>query len=459
MKWWLLLLLIVAAGVWGAVWWSRGHKAASAHTGGAAAPSTPEDGTGPVRVEVVHPRQGGLTRTSTQTGTVHPFEWAELFAKVSGFLSWQEVDIGSRVKKGDTLAVIDDPEVYKERDRAAAAVTQAKAAVVQAQARVETAQADVKAAESLVAKAQSDVARYISNRKYREKMLARYQDLFRQKAVPQQVVDEYEEHYEAALAEERSAEAAVVAAKAQSTAAQAKVDQARADLEEARSNVEVDEAALAKDKVLVDYTRITSPYDGVVTLRTFHVGDFIRSAAEGKERPMLNVARTDKVRVVTYVPDRDVPFVDVGDRAVVTFDALPTMKFEGKVSRYSFSEDPENRTMRTEIDLENPKGLLHQGMYGIATIYLEPDTSRLTIPSSSLVGKIEEGKSSVFVARDGRAHEVPVTIGSDDGIRVEILDGLGPDDEVITSRGTVAEGTPVEVTRLPSAATPGGTAR
>jgi RND family efflux transporter MFP subunit len=439
-------------------WWNREHKAKAAHAVTPAAEAPSEGGAGAVRVEVIRPQQGGLTRTSSQTGTVHPFEWAELFAKVSGFLKWQEVDIGSPVKKGDPLAVIDDPEVYKERDRAAAAVTQAKAAVVQAQARVETAQADVKAAESLVAKAQADVARYISNRKYREKMLARYQDLFRQKAVPQQVVDEYEEHYEAALAEERSAEAAVVAANAQATAAKAKVDQAEADLEEARSNVEVAQATQAKDQVLVDYTKITSPYDGVVTQRTFHVGDFIRSAAEGNERPMLSVARTDKVRVVTYVPDRDVPFVDIGDKAVVTLDALPNRKFEGAVSRFSYSEDPENRTMRTEIDLENPKGLLRQGMYGIATIYLEPDSARLTIPSACLVGKIEAGKSSVFVARSGRAHEVPVKVGSDDGIRIEILDGLKPDDEVIASRGTVSEGTPVEVTRHDASATSAGAA-
>src|SRR4051794_15514851 len=100
MRWWLLLLLIAAAGAGGAAWWGRGHHATAAHPKEASTATPSEAGTGVVRVEAVHPQKGGLTRTSSQTGSVHPFEWAELYAKVSGYLNWQEVDIGSAVKKG-----------------------------------------------------------------------------------------------------------------------------------------------------------------------------------------------------------------------------------------------------------------------------------------------------------------------------------------------------------------------
>ncbi len=74
------------------------------------------------------------------------------------------------------------------------------------------------------------------------------------------------------------------------------------------------------------------------------------------------------MRVVTYVPDRDVPLTDLGDNAMITLDALPGRQFAGKVARFSHSEEPESRTMRTEIDLENPDDLLREGMYGIARI-------------------------------------------------------------------------------------------
>src|SRR6185312_8957181 len=121
-------------------------------------------------------------------------------------------------------------------------------------------------------------------------------------------------------------------------AAKAKIEQAKADLEEAKATVDVDKASLDKAKVLVDYTKITSPYDGVITDRKFFRGAFIRSAADGNPIPLLTVARTDVVRVVTMVPDRDVPYVDVGDPAEVTLDALGSRVLKGKVSRYADTE-------------------------------------------------------------------------------------------------------------------------
>lgn len=403
-------------------------------------------------MEVVHPEPGGLPRSSTQIGSVHPFQQARLFAKVSGYLKWQEVDIGSQVTKGQVLARIDDPEAVKEADRAVAALKQAKTQVVQASARVETALADVKTAEAAVAKATANIGSSVSRRKYRAKELARYRDLRSRQAVPQQVVDEYEDHFESAVAEEQAAEAELDSTKALLASSTAKVHQARADLDEAKANVEVMAELVAKDQVLVDYTTIKSPYDGVITLRNYFVGDFIRSAAEGNDQPLLTVARTDKMRVVTYVPDRDVPLTDLGDNAIVTLDALPGRQFAGKVARFSHSEEPESRTMRTEIDLENPDGFLREGMYGIARIDLGNHRERLTIPTECLAAVSGNDRSSVFVLKAGRAHRVEIQVGADNGIRVEIVAGLRPSDEVIVDNASLAEGTPVIVVRSPQVA-------
>jgi RND family efflux transporter MFP subunit len=434
-KWWSVpVALIVVAGV-GAVLWRYHKPRTNASHAGARTTTASTDrsqSADAVRVAVVHPQRGGLTRTSGQVGTVRPFERVSLYAKVSGYLKWQKVDIGSYVKKQELLDVIDDPEVLKEAERA-------EKALKLAETDVGVAKAQVKAAEVEVSKAKEDVERFRATRRYREKELARYRQLNASHAIPQQVVDEYQEHFEAAVANEHAAEVAV-------RAAEVKVELAKADFERAKANVEVISETLAKDKVLVDYTKIVSPYDGVVTVRNFFVGDFIRSAAEvSSQQPLLTVERTDKMRVVTYVPDRDVPFVDVGDRAIVTLDALRDMKFEAKVSRFSYSEVLESRTMRTEIDLENPRGLLRDGMYGVATIILEENTSNLTIPSACLTSEDENGKASVFVVKDGRAREVQVEVGTDNGIRVEILKGLRPDELMIVPRGAVADGVPVIV--------------
>lgn len=298
----LLALSLIPVGIGGTMLVSRERKASASYSKSRDPHAAETQGDEAVRVEVVHPERGGLTRTSTQIGSVHPFQQARLFAKVSGYLKWQEVDIGSHVKKGEILAKIDDPEAVKEANRAVAALKQAKTQVAQGQARVETAQSDVKAAEAAVAKAKANIGSSVSRRKYREKELVRYRDLRTRQAVPQQIVDEYEDHYETSVAEERAAEAELDSSKALLTSSAAKVDQAKADLDEAKANVEVIAEMLAKDRVMVDYMTIKSPYDGVITQRAFFEGDFIRSAAEGTEKPLLTVARTDKCELSPMFP-------------------------------------------------------------------------------------------------------------------------------------------------------------
>jgi HlyD family secretion protein len=442
---WLLPLGLIAAAIGGGWWWMHEPKShagaaipdsASGHHGSVAGAPT-------VTLEVVRPRQGGIVRTSTQPGSVHWFEAAELYAKISGYLKEQSVDIGTKVKQGDLLAVIDNPELIEDAKRAAAAVLQAEAAVAQADARVRTSEADLKTALAMVKKAEAEIGRYASTRRFHEKQLNRYKGLLGQKALPQQMVDEEEDRYESAIAAERSAEAEVFASKAKVTSSEAMVEQAKADLAEAKANVTVARSNLSRANVFVDYTRIVSPYTGVVTFRGFHRGDFIRSAEAGGETPILTVARTDKVRVVTHVPDRVVTFTDVGDKAKLTPDALPGEVFEGTVTRFAQTEDPHSRTMRTEVDLPNPNGRLREGMYGDLTLLLDESTESMTIPTACLAAKSGQA-ASVFVVRDGHVHAAPVKTGADDGLRIEILSGLQPEDQVVLNPGQVTDGLAAE---------------
>ncbi len=210
------------------------------------------------------------------------------------------------------------------------------------------------------------------------------------------------------------------------------------------------QAKKATADVLVGYTKIKSPYDGVITKRNFFPGAFIRSAAEGGTVPILTVARTDKVRVITQIPDRDVPLTDVNDPAEVTLDAMGTEVFKGTVSRFADAEDPNSRTMHTEIDLDNPKDRIKPGMYGIAKVILDTATKNSTLPAYCLVGESKDGNGELFIIKDGKAKKTKVTVGADDGIRVEILSGITPDDEVIVNTGSVSDGVPVRVTSHPA---------
>jgi RND family efflux transporter MFP subunit len=399
-----------------------------------------------VPVEVTRLSPGGILRISSQIGSVRPLQEADLYAKISGYLATLNVDYGTRVKRGQLLAEIDDPEVLTEAEKAAADVEQATAAVGQAAAFIESAKADREAAASAVEQAQAEVERYVSMTSYHSKKFARYKELVQSNAVPQQIADEEEESFESAKAAELASRKAVLNSKAQLLAAAARVKKAEADLDEAKASLKVFQAKLATANVMVGYTRITSPYDGVITKRNFFPGAFIRSAADGSTLPILTVSRTDQVRVVTQIPDRDVPHTNIGDPAEVTLDALPGTVFKGTVSRFADAEDPSSRTMHTEIDLPNPDDRLKPGMYGIAKVILDTNTKKSTLPANVLVGEARDGKGDILVVKDGKAKKTRVSVGADDGIRVEILGGISPEDDVILNSGQVQDGSPVRIT-------------
>jgi RND family efflux transporter MFP subunit len=361
-------------------------------------------------------------------------------------LKKQPVDIGTRVKEGDVLAEIEAPELVKALEQAKSKVIQANAQVLQSKSRVKTAEAEHEAAEALIAQNEADLEHANATYDYRVKAYNRTYDLFKKNAIDERLVDEKLDQREAALANKHSAAASILTAKAQASAAAAKIDQAKADLAEAEASVKVAESEVEKAQVFVDYLKITSPYDGVITRRTFFRGDFIRSADQGGAEPMLSVDRTDKMRVVIKIPDRDVPYTNVGDPAIVRIDALGEEDLKGTVARMANSEDPDTRTMRTEVDLPNDDGRLRDGMYGSVTVILDKNAKALTVPSGALIGESTRGKATLYVVEDGKAHRRAVRVGIDNGLETEVLSGLNADAQVVTRPpGGLSDGAPVDV--------------
>jgi RND family efflux transporter MFP subunit len=412
--------------------------------------------TSSVRVEVVHPVRQGIDRTTVQLGTVQAYESAELFSEVSGYLKKLNVDIGSRVQAGDVLAEVDVPELVKQQAKARALVKQAEARVGLARASVTRAEAEYEVAKAAVPQAKETLHAASARRRYSKKRYDRMVRLANTGAVEQYLVDEWEERYAAADATESSAKLGVHTALAQEKAAKAKIAQANADLAEADAEVIVAQAEADRVGVLVGLATIRSPYTGVITKRNLFPGGFVRSAKEGERMPLLAVDRTDKLRVVVPVPDRDVPYADKDDPVEIEFDALGGKKFQGKLARTQGAEDPLTRTMRVEVDLDNAKGELRAGMFAKVTILLAKGGSGLTIPSACLVGGAREGQSSVYVVQGGKAVLKPIRTGLDNGVRVEVLSGLTERDQVVRRySGSLGAGTPVEVSEPSAAATNG----
>lgn len=463
-RWWLIpaLLLLVIAVAAGA-YLAKAPAHSTAH--GAEAPKKSGSTGTQIHVDVVSPTRGTLERRTSQAGTAMAFEWVDIYAEVSGYLKKRKVDIGSVVKKGDLLAEIDVPDLKAKqeqqkaaRELAIAQVAQKKAAITSAEADFDAVKARKKAAE---AKLHSDQA-YL---KFRDKQLARFQDLFRERSIDARLVDEQEDRREAAFEAVNASNEAVHAAEAQLKSMQAKIAQANADWEEAKRMVEVAKAELDRASAMVEFSTIEAAFDGVITFRDpgFNEGAFIRAAtAGGSATPLLTLQHTDTMRIVVPIPDRDVPYCRPGvSQALITFDALPGQVFPPyPVSRIAQSEDLQTKTMRAEIDVPNPKGLIRQGMYGLMTITLAKAENALSIPSACLAGKAEGGKATVYVVRDNKVYLTPIKTRLDNGIEVEVVEGLDKDVRVVLNpSGDLADGVAVSVTEVDKSPKPVASAR
>jgi RND family efflux transporter MFP subunit len=401
------------------------------------------------RVEVVHPHKGGLGRVSSQPATLIAFETVDLYSKVAGFIDRQTVDIGSHVKRGEELIHVAVPEYEHEVIRGTAELERSKAAVRQMDARVTSVEAEARAAEASVPQSVATLAAASATRSYREKRYNRLKKLAdTERAIELKIIDEERDFYDASIESENAAREGVVAAKARLDAARAKIISAKADLEEAKAKVGVTQAELDKAKVLVGYTHILAPFDGVVTKRNYFPGDFVSAVTSSAHPPLLTVDRTDKLRAVVQIPDRDLPYTHDGQQGVVEIDALAGRKFTGRVARLGDCEDPQTRTMRVEIDLQNQDDVLRAGMYGRGTVVLQESAANaVTVPTAALVGRTGDGQATVVLARDGKAHPVKVTVGTDNGSNCEIRAGVGPEDEVILNPSpSLKDGDPVAVT-------------
>jgi RNA polymerase sigma factor (sigma-70 family) len=389
-------------------------------------------------VQVIKPKPGGLERTCERGATIAAFESVDVVPQVSGVLNVVMVDIGSRVKKWDALAVIEAPDLAKDQELAKIALELARAKVEQQEAKVETAKMEVLAAEATIKARQAELVSSKSNQNYRGKVLERMKKLQQSNAVPREEVDSEMAKYEAALAGTIAAEAALEKAKAEKNQTLSRVRLAETALKLDQLQVRSAQVSLEKAELVVNHTRLTAPFDGVITMRDLAAGDVISAK---NPRAVLKINRTDKMRLIVNVAETDAVFVHPGMPVSLEIDTLGNQKFSGlTVSRMASFLDRKTGTMRVEVDVPNPKGQLMEGMFGRASIKLGiTHPKALSVPRSCIVDP------GVFVVKDGKARFVPVRFGASHGGRIEVLSGLNADDDVVLHPGGLKDGAAVEI--------------
>ena len=216
-------------------------------------------------------------------------------------------------------------------------------------------------------------------------------------------------------------------------------------VDNAKGKLDVAKANLERTETLLGFARITAPFSGRVTRRLVDPGAFIPAATSGsaaQNAALMTLMDFTRVRVQVAVPELEVPFIRSGLPVKVTVDELPNRVFEGEVARFAYALDETTKTMLSEIEIPNPKGELRPGMFATVRIVAEQKNDALLIPVEALV--VEKIRNSVFAVVDGKAKKVPVKTGFNDGVSVEILEGLRLGEPVVLAgKQALNDGQPV----------------
>ena len=344
-----------------------------------------------------------LSRTLTLAAEFRPFQEIDVHAKVAGFLKTILVDVGDQVKEGQLLAVLEIPELRDEAQ-------QDEATVHRSAEEINRAQADLERSESAHEVAHLAATRLAGVLKSRPNLVA------------QQEVDD-------AAARDRMAEAQVATAKAALAAA--------------KQQLAVSNAMASKTRTLLEYTRITAPFTGVVTHRYADTGAMIQAgtASQSQAMPVVRLSQNAKLRLTIPVPESAVASIRVGQSVDVRIDSI-NRSLPGTVSRFAGKVDADTRTMDTEVDVRNDDLTLVPGMYASASIGLERPRRTLTVPVQALERNDE--KTTVLVVANGVLERKPVKIGLETPDRAEVTEGLHENDLVVVgSRSQLRPGTAV----------------
>lgn len=292
---------------------------------------------------------------------------------------------GARVKKGQKLADLESADIDEAKSE------YLKASADYANAR-KTAEAEVKLAQ----------ATYDRTKLLYEKSIA-----------AQKTFQSAEHDLEVAKA---TAESSIASTRAALSAARRKL------LILGLTKTEVD--GLRDDQDLGALFSLTSPIDGIVIERNATIG-----ATVGADASVFKIIDISSVWIDANVFEKDLERVKLGQGAKVSVPAVPETVFSGKVIFISSIVDAETRTVKVRTEVPNRDGRLKPDMFANVQIITDVDRSAVSVPQAAVLS--DDGKSIVFVAKDGGYEKRVVTVGIQSDNRVEILAGVNAGEKVV----------------------------
>ena len=302
------------------------------------------------------------------------------------------VDIGDRVHAGETLAVLEVPEL-------GAQYRGSQSEKQRSNEQINIAQHEISRAQASHVALQADFDRLLQASKAQPGLIA------------EQELDD---------------------ARAKADASQAQVDAARSTLSAAQQQSDVAQADMERYGALEAYTTITAPLSGVVIWRYADTGALIQAgtSSDSQSLPLVKLSQSDLLRLRLPVPEDAIGYIHDGDTVQIRIDALHR-SITGKIVRFTRSVSLDTRTMETEVDVPNKDLSIDPGMYANTYVQLAHKENVLTIPLLA-VQRNDSGKNTVLVVdSQNKVHRRTVELGIQGSLLTEVKSGLEQGDRVV----------------------------
>jgi RND family efflux transporter MFP subunit len=359
-------VIVIALGV-GFFFVHRAKNAAEARLADATSNETMEAPS--VSVFTVAPSPG--TQSLKLPGETAAWNETAIYARVNGYVAKWYADIGDNVTAGQTLALIETPELDAELLAAKAKLNASIAQVAVKQARADFAMT--------------------TDQRWRES--------------PKGVVSDQERESKKA----GSAEAI-------------------AELNSAHAQVMLQQADVDRLTALTQFKNVKAPFDGTIVQRQIDLGNLVTAGSTANTTSLYRLSEDSPMRIYVFAPQSAAPQLKPGTTAVITSTDQPGLRLNGKVARTARAINPASRTIRIEIDVPNTDRSLVPGMY-VQTDFELTGGAPIQIPAAALLYR-SGGPQVAVVEPSGAVSFRDVAIASDDGNLVSIGSGLSIGDKV-----------------------------
>jgi len=375
-----------------------------------------------VSVQTTPAEKASISQIISAEAVVFPLEQAIVAPKITSTVKRFYVQRGSRVRKGELLAQLENADLSAAAEASKGDFEQADAGYVTTVA---------SGLPQQIQKAELDAASVKTAFEAQQKVYDSRKDLFQQGAIPRRDLD--------------AAEVALAQARSQNEQAQRQLaDLQRVGKEQTLKSAQgsrlSSEGKMRAAEAQLSYSQIRSPIDGVVTDRPLYEGDLAAA-----NQPLLTVMNTSRLIAKSHIPQAEAAALKVGNPAELKIPGLDE-PLKAHVSLVSPALDPGSTTIEVWVEVRKPDPALRPGMTVQVSMTAKTAKDAVVVPVGAIFKNAEGADYVLLAGSDEKAHQKTVQLGVRNADKAQIVSGINPGDSVIIAGGyAIPDGTQIKI--------------